>query len=101
MAKVKITVVKTMTTKEIFGKELTDEVKEGVNICQKLKEGQEFIYDGSIPKGFCPWAWHDIQREIYNISIGNSYPWILKQGLGYFCCNDALRPVIFRVEKTE
>lgn len=101
MAKVKITVVKKMTTKEVFGKELTDEVKAGVNVCQKLNEGQEFIYDGNVPEGFCQWAWHDIQREVYHIGLGNSYPWMLKQAQLYSSCTDGLRPVIFKIEKIE
>jgi uncharacterized repeat protein (TIGR04076 family) len=95
---VKITVIKKLSTIDLYGNSLDGEELES---CGKFTLGQEFIVgqDGNIPKGFCAWAWHDIQREVWTIRNGGRFPWIKKEGLIYSCCTDGLRPVFFKIEK--
>ena len=112
MARVKITVVKTLNMNDIFG----DEPPADVNLdmltpqCHRFQVGQEFFVDTekpptdpesweNCPEGFCTWAFADIQRDISHIMFGGSYPWIKEKGVIITCCTDGLRPVIFRVER--
>ena len=101
-SKVKITVIRKLDRKEIFGQQ----IPEGVDVnsdssCTAVEEGQEFIIkeDGGMPQGFCTWAWHDIYPEITTLRLGGNFPWINKEGLVYSSCSDGLRPVIFKVER--
>jgi uncharacterized repeat protein (TIGR04076 family) len=72
--KVKITVVKKLSAEGIYGKNLPVTPKYP-HLCDRFTEGQEFIVGdtGAMPEGFCPWA----------------------------CCTDAIRPVMFKVERLE
>ncbi len=102
MAKVKITVVKKVNNKDMFGDnppaEFTIEPE-----CDQLKVGQEFISDeGSYPPGFCAWAFADIQRDIIHLLFGGDYrPFIKDKGVAISCCTDGIRPVIFKLERME
>jgi len=101
--KVKVTVVKNLGRRAIFGKELP-EVADGVeDVCVELTEGQEFMVqeNGKIPEGFCTWAWHDIYPEVTHLRFGGSFPWMKKEGVIYSSCSDGLRPVIFKLERVE
>ena len=101
MAKVKITVVKKVNNKDMFG----DNPPVGftaVPECNRLGVGQEFISDeGSCPPGFCAWAFADIQRDITNLRFGGNFPWIKEKGAMLSCCTDGIRPVIFKLERIE
>ena len=102
MAKVKITVVKTINNKDIFG----DNPPVGFKIpreCDRLEVGQEFIVDevGGFPFGFCPWAFADIQRDIIHLRYGGDFPWMKERGVNLSCCTDGIRPVIFKLERIE
>ena len=73
-SKVKITVLKRLDARDIFGENFVKELSnESAYICDQVEDGQEYIFDGKVPEGFCPWAWHDIQREVSNIRNGGSY----------------------------
>lgn len=99
---VKITVVKKLSTVDVFGENLSRDTADGLEtVCPRLEEGQEFIVkqDGAVPSGFCPWAWHDIQREIWTIRNGGGFPWMKREGILYACCTDGLRPVFFKLER--
>ena len=101
-SKVKITVIKKLGRKDVFGDQLPTEVAEGVEeVCNVIKEGQEFVVqeDGKMPEGFCTWAWHDIYPEIMTLRFGGNFPWITKEGMIYSSCTDGLRPVIFKLER--
>ena len=99
MAKVKITVVKKLSNKDIFG----DKPPLGFTnapVCDRLQEGQEFIVDGStFPEGFCCWAYADIQRDITHLRFGGDFPWMKEKGTVLSCCTDGVRPVIFKLER--
>ena len=101
MAKVRITVVKKLNNKDMFG----DNPPVSFNIppeCDRLEVGQEFISDiGKYPAGFCAWAFADIQRDITHLSLGGDFPWIIEKGAILSCCTDGVRPVIFKLERME
>jgi len=101
-SKVKITVVKKMDTKDVFGGRIPEGASDDLQTtCGLWEEGREFIVqeDGKMPSDFCSWAWHDIHRELSVLRFGGNFPWMTKPGMGYACCTDALRPVIFKVER--
>jgi uncharacterized repeat protein (TIGR04076 family) len=101
MAKMKITVVKTISNKTLFG-DKPPLTFTGDAVCPRLKEGQEFVFDpGQFPEGFCPWAYADIQRDITHIRMGGSFPWIKEKNAILSCCTDGARPVIFKIEMIE
>jgi len=101
VAKVKITVVKKVNNKDLFG----DNPPVGFTAapeCDRLEEGQVFISDeGSCPPGFCNWAFADIQRDIIHLRLGGDFPWIKEKGTMLACCTDGVRPVIFKLERME
>ncbi len=97
----KITVLKKMSAKEVYGKPLPDVSEEMTPLCDRLEVGQEFRVDesGAMPAGFCTWAWHDIYPAVTGLRFGGNYPWIKKEGLIYSCCSDGARPVFFKIER--
>ena len=101
MAKVKITVVKKLNSKDTFGDNPPAELI-GSPECDLLEVGQEFICEGpACPPGFCHWAFADIHRDIVHLRFGGSYPWIKDKGVAVPCCTDGLMPVIFKLERIE
>ena len=104
--KVKITVVKLTTFKEIYGDNapLHDRPEISSGKCPDFKEGQEFIIDniGALPpQGFCAWAWSDIYRHVYAMMLGGDPFWMKETGACLTCCTDGLNPVMFKVERIE
>jgi len=98
MDRVKITVVKKLNNKDMFG----DEPPVGFTVtpeCDKLEVGQEFVFDGNFPAGFCPWAFADIQRDIIHLRFGGDFPPMKEKGVMLSCCTDGVRPVIFKLER--
>jgi len=101
MADVKITVLKRLNNKELFGSNQPLEFIAAPQ-CDRLKKGQVFISEeGKFPDGFCAWAFADIQRDITTLRFGGSFPWIKEQGAVLSCCTDGARPVIFKLERIE
>ena len=101
MPKVKITVVKKLNNKEIFGGHPPLE-STGAPECDRLQLGQEFISEnGACPAGFCSWAFADIQRDIVHLRFGGDFPWMKTKGTILSCCTDGARPVIFKLERIE
>ena len=101
MAKLRITVVKKVNNKDMFG----DNPPLGFTIapeCDRLEVGQEFISEtGNCPPGFCSWAFADIHRDIIHLLLGGEFPWIKEKGAALSCCTDGVRPVIFKLERLE
>ena len=103
MNKVKITVLKTMLDEEL-AKEYG---REGLTACPMMKEGQVFWADYAKPDGFCDEAWKAIYQYVFALAYMKSDElfyfgdWIRKPGIAICSCNDGLRPVIFKLEKTE
>ena len=103
MAKAKITVVKKVNNKDLFGGNSPAAVDEKMTPeCDRFDVGQEFVVDSPMcPEGFCNWAYADIQRDLVHILFGGYYPWMREKGVAISCCTDGLRPVIFKIEKIE
>ncbi len=100
MNKVKITVVKKIDNREIFGDEPPLEFTAAPQ-CDQLEVGQEFMADIGCPPGFCGWAYADIQRDIVHLLFGGNFPWMKEKGTILSCCTDGVRPVIFKLERVE
>jgi uncharacterized repeat protein (TIGR04076 family) len=101
MPKIKITVVKKINNKDMFGDNSPVEFTTNP-VCDRVEVGQELVSDGfAIPEGFCPWAFADIQRDIIHLRLGGNYPWIKKEGMMLSSCTDGVRPVIFKLERIE
>lgn len=99
MAKCKITVVK-----RLGNQDLVDQFGQGaIDLpCPAFNDAQEFVLDEpNIPAGFCSWAWADINRDLVTIMFGGDVPWIRQKGTAIACCTDGLRPVVFKIERTE
>jgi len=101
MAKVKITVIKKMNNKDLFG-DSPPVTFTGAPECDRLHLGQEFISDeGKFPEGMCAWAFADIQRDITHLRLGGDFPWVKEKGAIMSCCTDGARPVIFKLERMD
>ena len=103
MHKVRITVLKTT-----LDKELADEYGvEGIGPCPMLREGQEFLADYAKPDGLCDEAWKAMYQYVFALAhMGEDElfyykDWIRKPGVAICSCNDGLRPVIFKLERTD
>lgn len=105
MNRCRITVLKTT-----FDRELAAEYgAEGLQACPMLKEGQVFYADYAKPEGFCDEAWKAIYQYVFALAHGTGKQgelfyygdWIRKPGVAICSCNDGLRPVIFKIERTD
>ncbi len=102
MQRVKITVLKTT-----LNQELAEEYGvEGLTACPMLREGQVFYADYAKPEDLCDKAWKAIYQYVFALAHGAGNElfyygdWIRKPGVAICCCNDGLRPVIFKLEAT-
>ena len=101
MKRCRITVLK-----RHFDEELAKEYgSKGIGKCPMLKEGQIFYADYAKPDGFCDEAWKAIYQYVFALAHGSGQfyygDWIEKPGVAICSCNDGLRPVIFKVERTD
>lgn len=100
MKKVKITVIKKM-----FNEELAKEYGvEGLKECSYFNVGDTYITNYKKPKGFCEDAWQAIQYYVYALAMeaGKFYVnWVKDEGIAINCCNDGLRPVVFKLERLD
>lgn len=104
MPKAKITVIKKLNCKELYGENPPAPFDEGrvTPECERFSVGQEFAVDShSCPPEFCNWAFADIQRDLVHVLYGGYYPWMKEKGVAITCCTDGLRPVIFKIERVE
>ncbi len=101
MADIKITVVKKLDNKQLYGDNPPLEFT-GQAVCERFEVGQEFISkEGAYPEGFCSWAFADIQRDIIHLRLGGDFPWFKEKGAILSSCTDGARPVIFKLERIE
>jgi uncharacterized repeat protein (TIGR04076 family) len=108
MKRVKITVVKRLSSEEIHG---DADVGCSADVltpkCGVFEEGQEFIWPPddktrTAPKDFrCSGAWEDIYRHITVLAFGGEHPWMDQPGKYLACCTDGFRPVIFLLERLD
>ena len=101
-SKVKITVIKRVSPRTLFGTKIPKDPSTGkeYEVCPVYKEGQEFIVSekGEMPVGFCSWAWFDIYKDVSVLMFGGNFPWV-DSGVMYTCCTDGTRPVSFKLER--
>ena len=97
---VKITVMKTLGTKELWGKDAPKSLAE--DVCQRFKVGEVYVTEGtSMPKNWpCGWAWHDIFKEVMHLSLEGKF-FIEPGNFIYTCCTDGMRPVFYKIERVE
>ncbi|MBT3275847.1 MAG: TIGR04076 family protein [Spirochaetales bacterium] len=96
MNRVRVTVLK-----KYFHKDFVDQYAanpEKWAECGKFEVGQEFVTSREapweMPKGFCSWAWADMQKLVYGMAKGG-------QDVFVTSCTDGYRPVIFKLEKVK
>ena len=92
--RIKITVMK-----KLFHADLVEQYAakpETWSPCSHFEVGDTFVTDlnrpWDMPRGFCGWAWADIQRTVYGMARGGQDCFIT-------CCTDGYRPVVFKLEK--
>ena len=99
---VKITVVKTEFYPE-FAQDVDVLVEGEFGCCPIFNVGQTFYVadTGEIPQVFCAWAWADIQRDIAILLFGGQpQPTMKNPNSMYCCCDEGIRPVIFKLERS-
>lgn len=101
MKKCKIEVLKTT-----FHQDLAKEYGcKNIGKCPMHKVGDVFYGDYAKPDGLCDEAWKSMYQYVFAIAHGSEKfyygDWIDKQGVAICSCNDGIRPVIFKIEKTQ
>lgn len=101
----KITVLRREYNQELADKYLADP---NVGKCPYFKEGQEFIvnnenYFRMMNGQFCGEAWDAINRYVYTALNGGAIMrgWTNDERVMITCCNDGVRPVIFKLERID
>lgn len=76
--------------------------------CNRFYDGQEIIVDNSnyfrmLQGEFCSEAWDCISRYVYAALQGGSIMrgWTNDEKMMIACCNDGVRPVIFKLERID
>lgn len=76
--------------------------------CNLFHDGQEFILDQEdffhlMDGKFCSEAWDAISRYVYAALQGGSIMrgWTKDEKVMISCCNDGVRPVIFKIERID
>lgn len=101
---VRITVVKTQFYPDLVA-DLDLTVKDNVQFesCPFFNVGDVMVVKNidHLPDDFkCLWAWADIERDIAMILYGGQPQPVLKNPHSmYSCCDEGLRPVIFKLER--
>jgi uncharacterized repeat protein (TIGR04076 family) len=102
MNKVKITVMET-TFNERLAKEYS---VASLGKCPFHQDGKVFYTGYAKPEGFCDEAWKAVYQYVFALSHGTEDTlfyygdWIKTPGVAIVCCNDGLRPVVFKAEAT-
>lgn len=98
---IKVTVLRTMKTADVFDQPVREQVSHAPDRCARLREGQTFIIDengecvGDFP---CNWAWNDLFPVVTAMRTGGHFVMKKRRGLQYSCCTDGTMPVIFKLE---
>ena len=100
MAKLMITVLRTLDPSELF-QEMPVARMDWMVPCEVFSEGEVFFVgeDLSMPEGFCPSAWRAINHNVRTLFYGGVLPHHDEGNVAVNCCTDGLRPVIFKIER--
>lgn len=79
---------------------------EGITKCPWHHVGDTYYADYAKPEGFCDDAWKAIHQYVFALAHGSQGPWyyddwIVKDGVAVVCCQDGLRPTIFKITRTD
>ena len=101
MKKCKIEILKTT-----FHEDLAKEYGcKNIGKCPMHKVGDVFYGDYAKPDGLCDEAWKAMYQYVFALSHGCDIfyykDWIDKEGVAIWSCNDGIRPVIFKIERTD
>ena len=96
MAKCRITVLKCLFDQELKDQYIHDD---NYGVCPYFKPGDVIEYTGGQrPENFgCRIGWECIAKEAAGFAQGHSF----MGGAHILCCNDGVRPVIFKLEVVE
>ena len=102
MKKVKITILKTTLQEDLAREYGVD----GLTTCPMMNEGEVYYADYAKPENFCDEAWKAIYQYVFALAHGIDEiwyygDWIKTPGVAIVSCNDGLRPVIKKLEKTD
>lgn len=101
MTKLKISVVKVVDPEQ-FLDEWPVEKLDWMVECPYFHEGQEFeITKDKMPEGFCESAWRCMYPSVDVLINGGNYSYFKEKGVSVVCCNDGLRPVVFKIERID
>jgi uncharacterized repeat protein (TIGR04076 family) len=102
--KVKITVIKKFSPKDIFGEEKSYPDGRKMNTCPHFEVGQEIIiptiYSDQPEEFKCSWGWNDLFKDISVLSCGGDFRHT-EPKVTYTACRDGMKPVIFKLERIE
>ena len=103
MAKCKITVLRKMYNED-YAREFCINPEAGV--CDAFTEGEVFVLtDPGKPVGFCEEAWSAISRYVFAFYTGGGAffngRWMRDENTMIACCNDGIRPVVFKLERID
>lgn len=100
MKKVRITVMKTASYRDLIGK-----YENPIQHACDLKEGQVFVANGwERPEGFCVSAWDSMSPFVMTLAHGGGDfygGWMKDKKSAMISCNDGFRPVSFLLEALE
>lgn len=103
--RVRITVLKRAVFADICREYGAKEFLEhgGCSPCGRFQDGQVFILDRGLdkPDNFCTYAFADIRHELMVVLNGGSRPYVRPEGTAIVCCTDAMKPVLFKIERIE
>jgi len=98
-SRLKITVLRRMKPSDVLDE---SPIKGGPGSeCGVYKDGQVFYVEenGSMPEGFCGWAWDDLYKTVQTLRFNGDFHWFDEPGVSVNCCTDGLRPVVFKLER--
>jgi len=102
MTRIRITVVKKFSPRDVIGRDFIRPTGEPIPICW-LDEGTEFIVEenGRMPDDFCHHAWYALYKNIDVLKYGGGFPTWTGPNMIYSACPDGIRPVCFKLERIE
>ena len=98
MKKARISVLKCMDNRKI-----QEEQRIGgySGPCTAFEVGQSFVAGWDVPEGFCAFAYAQIHNDLRMIQSGGSPGYIEPENTMISCCQDALCPVVFKIEQLD
>ena len=100
MVKVRITAIR-----QTEHKDLMEKYENPIEHTCDIRVGQQWVSEnGKCPAGFCPEAWHSMQKFVEALARGEGNffdGWMKNPKSAMISCNDGFRPLSFLIEATE